>query len=447
MTQVLGIQQRVWRIAWPAILSNISIPLLGLVDAAILGHLESPVYLGAVAIGASILSFLYWGFSFLRMGTTGLVAKAFGARDEQRQMLVLAQSVVLALLLALIVVAFHPLWLGLGLALMDPGPTIEPLAQSYTFIRIYSAPAVLVTYAVVGCFIGRQNTRWPMVIVVTTNVINIGLDFLFIVGFGLNSDGAALATLVAEYCGCALALVAVWHNLRLQISSELLVVLRRWSAYRELMRSNKNLFLRTVCLLFSFAFFTAQSAKLGESQLAANSIMLNLLLLAAYAMDGFAFAVEALTGEAIGARRMEDFRAAVRACTAWCAVTAVAISAVLAAAGSILFPLFTNHAEITALLLQYQPWLVALPLVAAASYLLDGIFIGTAMTRPMMTTMLTSTLLVYLPLFYLLDYLGWGNHGLWFAFLAFNGARGITLGWYYWSLNKNQGWLSPIHQN
>ncbi len=445
MTDERHLQQRVWAIAWPAILSNISIPLLGLVDTAILGHLDSPVFLGAVAIGASILSFLYWGFSFLRSGTTGLVARAFGTRDRERQLLILAQSMVLALVLALLVILLHRLWLDLGLALMDPGAAIEPLAQSYTYIRIYSAPAVLVTYAVVGCFIGRQNTRWPMLIVVTTNLINIGLDFLFIVGFGLNSDGAALATVIAEYCGCALALYAVSRNLQLQLTAALLAQLRRLDAYRELLTSNRHLFVRTMCLLFSFAFFTAQSARLGEDQLAANSIMLNLLLLAAYAMDGFAFAVEALTGEAIGARRMADFYRAVRACTFWCGVTAMLISTVFALAGNLLFPLFTGHGRIAGLLFEYQIWLVLLPLVAAASYLLDGIFIGTAMTRPMMITMLGSALLVYLPLFYLLQSWGWGNTGLWISFLVFNGARGVSLGWYYWLLNQRQGWLTASH--
>ncbi len=430
-----------WAIAWPAILSNVSIPLLGLVDAAILGLLESPVYLGAVAIGASILSFLYWGFSFLRMGTTGLVARAYGARDEHKQRLILVQSIVLALVLALLVVALHRLWLGLGLALMDPGPELQPLAQSYAYIRIYSAPAVLVTYAIVGCFIGRQNTRWPMVIVLSTNLINIALDFLFIIGLDMSSDGAALATVVSEYFGCALALFALSRNLQLRGDPALYRALRDLAAYRGLLRSNRHLFVRTTCLLFSFAFFTAQSAALGTDMLAANSIMLNLLLFAAYAMDGFAFAVEALTGEAIGAGRLDNFYRAVAACSVWCAGVAFATSGLFMLGEPLLFPLFTNHGGVLATLTTYQAWLVALPLVAAASYLLDGIFIGTATTRPMMITMLFSAFVVYLPSYYLLAAAGWGNHGLWLAFLLFNGTRGLSLGaWYAWYVYR-QRWL------
>ena len=193
------LNRRIWQIAWPAILSNLSVPLLGLVDTAILGHLESTVYLGAVAIGASILSFMYWGFGFLRMGTTGLVALAVGAGDRERQLVIIGQSLMLALALAALVILSHPLWAGLGVMWMGPGPELAPKTESYIAIRVWSAPAVLVTYGVVGWFIGHQNTRWPMVFVIITNLLNIGLDFLFIVGLDMKSDGAALATVVAEY--------------------------------------------------------------------------------------------------------------------------------------------------------------------------------------------------------------------------------------------------------
>jgi len=276
-----SLQRKIWGIAWPAILSNISIPLLGLVDTAILGHLDNTIYLGAVAIGAAILSFLYWGFSFLRMGTTGLVAKAHGAGLHERELEVLLQSAVLALLLSVIVILLHRLWLDLGLYLMEPGPGIGPLARSYTYIRIYSAPAVLMTYAVVGWFIGRQNTRWPMVIVVITNLSNVLLDLLFIVVLDWKSDGAAWATLCAEYIGGGVAVFAVIQNLEQIPERAFLKRLQQWRKYRELLVSNRYLFVRTVCLLFSFAFFTAQSAQFGVDQLAANTIMLNRLLLAA----------------------------------------------------------------------------------------------------------------------------------------------------------------------
>jgi MATE family multidrug resistance protein len=433
------INHKIWAIAWPAILSNISLPLLGLVDAAILGHLGTPRYLGAVAVGGAVLSFVYWGFSFLRMGTTGLVAKAMGGGREEGALLVLGQSVVLAVGISLPVILLHPLWLSAGLTLMAPQPDIDSLAGSYIAIRVYSAPAVLATYAITGWFIGRQNTRWPMLIALLTNLANIALDFLFILGLGMNSDGAALATLIAEYLGFALALAAVAYTTRQQRRAWLLRSLGEWRAYRRLLRSNRHLFVRTTCLLFSFAFFTAMGDNLGDEVLAANSLMIQLLMLAAYGLDGFAYAAEALSGNRIGARDLDGFHRAVAACATWSAGAALLASAMFLLLGSPLYRLLTDLPEVRALLQAYHWWLVALPLVAAPSYLLDGIFIGTASTRPMMYTMLASTLLIYLPSWYLTR--AWGNHGLWFAFTVFHIGRGVSLYLCYRVLDRRRAWL------
>lgn len=433
------LNHKIWQIAWPAILSNISTPLLGIVDTAILGHLDSTVYLGAVAIGASILSFIYWGFGFLRMGTTGLVARAVGAGDTRRETLVLLQSVVLALGLAVLVIASQAAWIEIGLRFMAPGPALAPLAEEYIAIRVYSAPAVLLTYAVLGWFIGHQDTRWPMVILVVTNLLNILLDVLFIVVLDWNSAGAARATLCAEYTGCALALWLVSRRLQGPPLHSLRAELMRLSAYRELLESNRFLFVRTVCLLFSFAFFTAISTRLGAETLAANTIMLNLLLLAAYGLDGFAYAAEGLAGNAAGGGDLTRFRHAVRACWYWSLGTAGLLSACYLLAAPLLFPAFSAHTEVRDLLQEFHPWLVAMPLVAAPSYLLDGVFIGAARTRFMMYGMVLSLALVYLPLWWLSQ--AWGNHGLWLAFLAFNGARGVSLYLYYRQLDARDGWL------
>ena len=434
------LDHKIWDIAWPAILSNISVPLLGLVDAAILGHLGSTQYLGAVAIGGAVLSFLYWGFSFLRMGTTGLVAKATGAGRPDKAALVLAQSAVLALLIALVVVATHPVWLEIGFTLMSPQAELAPLADSYASIRIFSAPAVLITYTIVGWFIGNQNTRWPMVIMVSTNILNIGLDFLFIMGLGLNSDGAAYATLVAEYAGCLLAIAAVWHSLpNVGGAGKILDQLTTPSAYRRLLRSNRHLFFRTVALLFSFAFFTAAGDKLGSDILAANAIMMQLLILTAYGLDGFAYAAEGLTGNALGAGDLTAFHAAVSRCAWWSAATALLMSLFFLLASGPLYGLLTDIDNVREIMNRHTPWLILLPLLAAPCYLLDGVFIGSAETRYMMTTMLFSTLCIYLPLWYLTR--EWGNHGLWFAFAAFNAARGVTLFYYFDRLSRGGGWL------
>lgn len=425
MPVLTRLDRKIWGIAGPAMLSNVSIPLLGLADAAILGHLDSSLYLGAVAIGGSLLSFLYWGFGFLRMGTTGLVARAEGAGRAEEGIVILARSGVLALTIATLILCLHPLLLGVGFALMNPAPEILPLADSYARIRLVSAPAVLTTYAVVGWCIGRQDTRRPLLIVVGTNTLNILLDFVLVLGLGMNSDGAALATVIAEYSGLALALWLVWRAQPGPAWRRLGAELRRADGYRALLRSNWHLFVRTVCLLASFAFFTAAGDKLGAHILAANALMLQLLMFCAHALDGFAFAAEGLSGQLLGAEDSDGFRAAVARCARWCAFTAIALTLLLLAGRGVLPGWLTSLPAVREAMTAHWPWLLLMPLAAGPSYLLDGVFIGTADTRPMMLSMLVSTLLVYLPLWYLTR--SWGNHGLWLALVLFNAARGATL--------------------
>ncbi len=436
----MSINHKIWQIAWPAILSNISTPLLGLVDTAILGHLDSTRYLGAVAIGASILSFLYWGFGFLRMGTTGLVARAAGANDSAQQLTVVLQSGILALLLAALVVASQAWWLVLGINLMAPPPEIAGLASEYASIRVFSAPAVLVTYTIMGWFIGRQNTRWPMLILIATNVLNILLDLLFIVVLDWKSAGAAWATLVSEYAGCALALAVAGRQLDWAMASRIQGELRRLRAYGALLRNNQYLFIRTLCLLYAFAFFTAMSTRLGETTLAANTIMLNLMMFAAFGLDGFAYAAEGLAGNAAGAADPKRFFESIKACAIWTATTACLISMTFLLFGPSLYPLITDHADVIAVIDGHALWLAALPLIAAPSYLLDGIFIGAARTRYMMIGMALSLGLIYLPAAYSLKALG--NHGLWLAFTLFNGSRGITLWFYFRRLSHKAAWFN-----
>ncbi|MCR9185376.1 MAG: MATE family efflux transporter [Halieaceae bacterium] len=438
MGAATSLDHKIWQIAWPAILSNISIPLLGLVDAGILGHLDDTRYLGAVAIGSALLSFLYWGFSFLRMGTTGRVARALGAGSEARASLELYRAGVLALALAGLVWLLHPLWLQAGLALMAPDATLLPLADSYARIRIISAPAVLVTYAIIGWFIGHGDTRWPMWVLIVTNLANIALDVLLVVGLGWASDGAALATVLAEYGGLGLALFAVRQRLA-PLAAPSRRELLNLRAYSALMRSNSHLFVRTITLLAAFAFFTSMGEKLGTATLAANALLMQLLLLTAYALDGFAYAAESLAGNRAGANDSGGFYRVVRRCGLWCAASAVALSIAFLILQLPLFRLLTSLPDVLLVLDQHRLWLVLLPLVAAPTYLLDGVFIGTGETRPMMRTMLASALLVYLPVWYVTQ--PWGNHGLWLAFTLFNTARGLTLYYSYRRLSECGGWF------
>lgn len=438
MESLSKLDRKIWGIAGPAMLSHISIPLLGLVDSAILGHLGSSRYLAAVAVGSALLSFLYWGFSFLRMGTTGLVARAEGAGDTSSSVLTLFRSGVLSLLIALLLIAMHRPLIDLGLLLMSPQTDLLGLAASYSRIRIFSAPAVLLTYTVVGWFIGRQNTRWTLLIVLVTNLANVGLDFLLVLGLDMRSDGAALATVIAEYLGCLFALLAVAAQ-RLPVNRRTLKSgLLNVSAYSGLLRSNRHLFVRTVSLLFAFAFFTAQGDNLGAEVLAANTLMMHLLMMAAYGMDGFAFAAEGLSGQYLGAGDLAAFYRGVRRCALWTAIAAGVVSLGLLLLQPLLIASLSGIDSIKELMSGYFFWIVLLPPLAASAYLLDGVFIGAAETRYMMNTMLASLLLVYLPLWYLTR--GWSNHGLWLAFSAFNVARGITLFYIFRRLSLRGAW-------
>ena len=432
------LDSKIWAIAWPAIIANISIPLLGLADAALLGHLDSPLHLAAVAVGAAVMSFLYWGFSFLRMGTTGEVARATGAGDEARALLILGRATLVALALAALLFLLRSPLLQLGLLMMDPAPALRELAHDYAQLRLYSAPAVLATYAVVGWFIGHQNTRWPMLIVIVTNVANIALDAWFILGLDMASRGAALATVLAEYLGLAVAIVGLLRQPLPALDANFFQALCALRAYVSLLGSNLHLFFRTLALLFAFAFFTAAGEKLGTDIVAANAIMMQFLLFAAFAMDGFAYAAEGLAGGALGGGDETRFYQVCRRCALWTGVSALAISLMILLGREWLYPLLTALQPVREVMRSHSLWLVLLPLVAAPSYLLDGLFIGAGATRAMMLTMVFSVLAIYLPVWWLTT--GLGNHGLWLSFTLFNGARGASLGVVFAYFSRHHRW-------
>lgn len=438
MTNSKALNHKIWYLAWPMILSNLSVPLVGLVDMAILGHLDSALYIGAVAVGSSVLAFLYWGFGFLRMGTTGLSAQAYGAQDHRLSRLIIGQSMLLALGLGLLVLVLSPLLLPLGLGLIKAPQGAEQLAASYTQIRIVSAPAVLINYAIIGWFIGRQNTRLPLLLTLLTNAINLVLDVVLVLGMGLNSDGAAIATLIAELSGAGVAIAMVRRELGRIPGKVNWRHLLNWPDYQRLLHTNVHLFLRTLVLLASMAFFTAQGAAQGDAILAANAILMNFLLLTAFGLDGIAHAAEALIGDAVGQRDRQLFTDTSLNCGYWSFLIALVFSLLFVIAGPQLISLLTSLTEVQTQARQFLPWMYLLPLVAVWSYLLDGIFIGATKTYAMQTSMLVSAGLIYLPCWLLSQH--WGNHGLWFAFVAFNAARGVTLGGYFVVYNRAWRW-------
>ncbi|ANF59176.1 MATE family efflux transporter [Halotalea alkalilenta] len=424
----------VWRLAWPIILSNVSVPLLGLIGTAVIGHLPDARYLGAVTLGTTLFSLLFWAFGFLRMGTTGLTSQAHGRSDAASVRALLLQSLALAASIGMVLIVLSPWLIPFTLGLLGGEAEVQALAAEYARIRILSAPAVLANYVVIGWFLGQQNARATLILMVFGNLLNIALTLLLVLGVGLKSDGVAWAALVADHATLALAAWLVRSRGRELAGRFTLAALRGLAGYAALFQVNRHLFVRTLCLLFATAFFTSRGAEAGTTVLAANAVLMQFVMLTSFALDGFAQAAEALTGRAVGARRFDQFAAAVRACARFSLYTAIAAAALFALAGPWMIDLLTGIEEVRATARDYLPWLALMPLIAVWSYLLDGVFIGATETKAMRDTLLLS-LAIYLPSWYLLQ--GFGNHGLWLAFSLFTLTRSVSLGAIY--LRRRKG--------
>lgn len=422
--------KQILKIAWPMLLANLSVPLLGLVDTAILGHLDQPIYLGAAALGAQLIGLLFWSFGFLRMGTTGFTARALGAGNHSDIQNRLQESLFFGLLIGTALLLTQQWTLPLAVQLLaGDNSELAALVLEYSTIRIWSAPATLATYALIGWLIGLQKTRQAMWILVTTNIFNIILDYLLIVGFEMNSAGAAWASLLSEYLGLMVAAVFTYGCLRqFAVQGRPLKInwlLLRWNAFAEMFRTSRHLFVRTVCLLFVFLFFARQGATLGENTLASNAILLNLLSITAYAMDGFAYAAESLCGQAWGNKNRRRFIEACQKTSVLAAAIALICSLVLVAGQPLIIGMYTDLAEVREAASSEFLWLALLPIIAIWCYQLDGIFIGVGHTSNMQNAMLAAVLFVYLPVWWLTRELG--NQGLWIAFWLFHLARSLFL--------------------
>lgn len=411
------------------ILSNVSVPMLGMVDTGVTGHLDDAAYLGAVAVGATIFGFLYTGVNFLRMGTTGIAAQRHGAGDDAGVRTSLGQALVTALAIALVLIlAQRPLG-AFALGLLGAERDVTAYAAQYFHVRIWSAPATLVNYALIGWFIGLQNARVPLAIVLLVNLTNIVLDFVLVLGFGMKVAGVAAASVVAECAGAALGLALAARELARRGGRWDVSALTAPTAYRGFFSINANLFVRTLSLMFTFAFVTAQGARQGGLILAANAILMNFQNLLSFALDGFAHAAEALVGRAVGTGSRPALSASVRLALRWSLYVAVAFSVLFYLAGPLLVRTLTDLLDVREATLRYLPWIVASPLVSVWSFLYDGVFVGATRAREMRDIMLVSTFAVFLPAWYLLQPLG--NDGLWLAFLLFMASRGIGMHYYY----------------
>jgi len=434
-----ALHRRIWLIAGPMILSNLTVPILGLVDTAILGHLSYAHYLGAVALGAIIFDMLFWAFGFLRMGTTGLTAQAYGAKDLEKTRLLLWQGMALAISIGLILVLLQKPLFALAFTYMAAGPEVEHFARIYCDIRIWAAPASLAHYVIYGWLLSIGKTRSVLLLTITANLINIVLDYLFVMQLDMLTAGVAWGSLIAEYSLLAMGLWMVGKNTRIMASTPLREKLLSLSGYAQLFTVNRYIFIRTLCLLFTISFFYARSAQQDDITLSANAILMTLLMVFSYAQDGFANAAEVLSGQAIGAKDIGTFKRTNRGCTIWCFYASLLFTLLLIFFDQQIIGLLTNIDKVIQTTLEYWIWLILLPFAAAWSFLLDGIFVGATKARAMQNTMLFSSFCIFLPAWYLLT--PWGNHGLWIAFLCFHAARSISMAFVYYYYSKQQQWI------
>jgi len=423
------LNRKILNLAIPNIISNLSVPLLGAVDTALVGHLQEAYYLGAIAVGSMIFNFIFWGFGFLRMGTTGITAQAFGEDNQTRSVMTLARAMSVAAVFSILILLLQVWIADLSFWLVEASPEVERFTRIYFDIRIYTAPATLFLYAINGWFLGMQNARYPMIVTIFLNAINIGLDVFFVYSMGMHVDGVALGTLIARYAGLILALILLVVKYRQWLSSYAHELLLEVKAMKNFFSVNRDIFIRTLCLIFTFSFFTAKSAEFGDVVLAANSILLQLWMIVSYGVDGFAYAAESLVGRYTGSRQQKRLKLTVKYCFAWGVGIGVLASVIYALFDVKILRLFTNQQEVIEAAMVVFLWTVAGPTVSSFSYIWDGIFIGATKTSPMRDSMLIATVGVFLPAYIIgVNYLG--NHAIWLAMTLFMIARGITLTFY-----------------
>ena len=418
------LDRQILHIAIPSIVSNITVPLLGLVDLAIVGHLGATAYIGAISLGGMLFNVIYWIFTFLRMGSSGLTAQAYGRNDKAETALLLTRSLLLAFSIsALLLLAQVPLF-RLATAVMQPSADILSHLRTYYSICIRGTPPSLGLLALSGWFLGMQDSRSPMLVAILQNVSNIVASLLFVYGCGMKVEGVALGTLIAQYFGFLIALaiylVRYRHIRRLVVWSRV----PNRSDLLKLFKVNRDIFFRTCCLVSVFLFFTSAGSWQDDTILATNTLLMEFYILFSYIMDGFAFAGEAVGGKFYGAHDPDNFRATVRRLFRWGAVMVVIFTAVYTLAGGAIIRLLTNVPEVVDLSSEYAAWTWVLPIVGVAAFVWDGIFIGVTASRQMLLSSAISTAVFFMAYFLLFPTLA--NHALWLAFILFMLARGLS---------------------
>ena len=420
----MNLNRDILRLAVPNIISNVTIPLLGLVDLTLMGHLGSDIYIGAVSLGTVIFNFIYWGFSFLRMSTSGFTAQAFGRKDEKDCFNQLSRALLVSSVISLLIICFQIPIEFLSFKLINGSQEVESLAAEYFRIRVWAAPATLGLYVLNGWFLGMQNARYPMITSILANVFNIGFSMLLVIGFDMKSAGVAWGTLIAQYLGIAIGiflLLKKYSNLFRFFKLKEIIQLNELKSF---FRVNSDIFIRTFCVIFVFTFFTSKSASINDHILAVNSILIQFLLLFSFFIDGFAFAGEALAGKFMGERNKIAFYQLTRKLFVWGALLAGGFGLFYLFANQQILGIITTQNEVIETALDFKWWVILTPLFTFTSFIWDGIYIGATASKEMRNTMLAATILVFAPAYFFLQNI-LGNHALWLALMLFMLGRGV----------------------
>lgn len=407
----------------PNVITNITVPLLGMVDLAIVGHIGGGSYIGAIAIGTAIFNLVYWNFGFLRMGTTGMVAQAYGARDLKECIDLLIRALVIALFISITLIALQYPVFGASRYFMNISDNVYPIVSDYFFVRIWAAPATISLYVFKGWFIGMQNSRIPMFIAIIINIVNITLSLLFAYTFDMGISGVALGTVIAQYSGVAIALIyllryykKIFHYISIESAFQ-------WDKILRFFNINKDIFLRTFCLVVVFTFFTSASSKENDTILGANTLLMQLFTLFSYIMDGFAYSAESLTGKYYGAKNISSLNKSIKVVNMFGLIFSALFTLIYFVALHPILSIFTNDESILELAMSYRWWVIAIPFSGYLAFIYDGISGGMTKTKIMRNTIFVSTFFFFASYYTLSPILG--NDALWLSLILFLLGRGL----------------------
>ena len=437
----MKLNKEILRLSIPAIISNITVPILGLSDTTISGHLGSELYIGAIAVGTMMFNVVFWLFGFLRMGTTGLTAQVYGARDNDECRKLLVRACALGLMIGVVILLMHIPIRWLLLLLISPEGQVADYAADYFNICIWGAPALLFNMAVMGWFLGVQNTVVPMIISVSVNIVNIILSLCFVFLFDMGFEGVAYGTMISNWVGVGIAILYVLKFYEWRFPKICRTDILQLSDMGRFFKINTDIMFRSACIMSVSLTVTSIGAQLGALTLAANAIIMQFFILFSYFMDGFAFAAEALSGKFVGARDLQNLKRVINRLLLWALGVASVFTIIYIGGYKFIVSFITNEENVIATVDKYSLWLKLIPLVTVAAFIYDGIYIGLTATRQMLIATFLSAM-AFLSICFIHPFGGNlidlpQNHTLWIAFLTYLLLRGVMLGFYTKRLLKN----------